>query len=177
MKLKLNQIIPSFVMTILILVVLEILVTTIMPILGIENYKLPFNILIILYIGFKLETPIVALLVLGIQICYSFFSIEGWALGTFAGVIVCMIISYLRDMLHFNSKFFTIVVTQIFQICWFIIVSILIYLKVENFDYILGKLGRFLPESLIISIMAPFFFSLLDRIWKINDREMLGEEV
>lgn len=88
-----------------------------------------------------------------------------------------MIISYLRDMLHFNSKFFTIVVTQIFQICWFIIVSILIYLKVENFDYILGKLGRFLPESLIISIMAPFFFSLLDRIWKINDREMLGEEV
>lgn len=175
MRLKLGQIVPSFIMTVLILIVLEIMVTTILPIFGIEHYRLPFNILIILFLAFKLETPLISLLILAVQLFYSIFSVEGWAYGAFAGVLICIIISYLRDMLHFNSNIFTIIVTQIFQVIWFLIVSILIYLRMGSTEYILIKLGRFLPESIVISLLAPFFFVLLDNIWKVQEQGLLGD--
>ena len=175
MKLKISQIIPSFIITILVLIVLEILITTLLPILGIEHYRLPFNILIILFLAFKLETPFIACLILVVQLFYSIFSVEGWAYGTFAGIIVCIIISYLRDMLHFDSKLFTVFVTQIFQVVWFIIVSFLIYLRLGTTEYILLKLARFLPESIVISLIAPFFFMLLDQIWRVREGGVLGE--
>jgi hypothetical protein len=42
-------------------------------------------------------------------------------------------------------------------------------------SFILDKFWRFIPESIIISLMAPFFFSLLDKFWTGSDESSLGE--
>ncbi len=152
--------------TLLILIVLEILSTAFLPMVGLTKYRIPFNVLIILYMGFKLETPFTSIMILILQYTHSFFSIEGWEMGTVAGVMICIIISYLKDLLHLTSSVITIVVTQMFQTLWFLIVSSLIYLKTDDFSYIAQKFWRFLPESIVISLMAPFLFSILDVIWK-----------
>jgi len=60
-------------------------------------------------------------------------------------------------------------------VVWFIIVSFLIYLRLGTTEYILLKLARFLPESIVISLIAPFFFMLLDQIWRIKEGGVLGE--
>jgi hypothetical protein len=143
--------------------------------MGVSKYRIPFNILIILFMGFKLKTPYIAILVLITQYFHSFFSIEGWAMGTIAGVTICLIISYLKDLLHFTSYIITIFVTQLFQTLWFLIVSSLLYLKVGDLSYITEKFSRFVPESILISCMAPFFFLVLDLIWRVDEQGMLGE--
>lgn len=173
MRVKLKEILPSLSITILALIVCEIMISTIFPMLGMTSFRLPLNVLIVLYLGFKIESPYVAIMVLLVQVFHSFFSIESWALGTTAGVVVCMTIHYLREMIHLSSAVVTILITEIFQVLWFIIVSILIYIKNGNWSYVASQFWNFLPESLVLSILAPFLFFLLDKIWSMKDEGFL----
>ncbi len=171
MNIRIKDLLFGFIVTTLLLVFMQVMSTAVLPLFGLTNYRLPFNILIILFLAFKLESPFLAIFVLIFQYVYSFFSVEGWAMGTFAGILVSMIVGYLKDIIHFSSIFLTILVTEIFQFVWFLIVSTLIYLQVGNWDYIFEKLARFVPESLVISLMAPLIFAFLDRVWKIDDQD------
>lgn len=171
LNIKIKDLLVGFVLTSLLLILMQILSTAILPIIGLAKYRLPFNILIILFLAFKLESPFVAIFILIFQYIYSFFSVEGWAMGVFAGILVSMIVGYLKDIIHFSSIFLTMLVTEIFQFIWFLIVSILIYLQVGNWDYVFDKLSRFLVESIVISLLAPVVFAFLDRAWKIYDQD------
>ena len=171
MNVRIKDFIVGFILTTLLLVFLQIVSTAVLPVIGLSKFRLPFNILIILFLAFKLENPFLALLIFAFQYVHSFFSIEGWAMGTFAGIIVSMIVGYLKDVIHFSSIFLTILVTEIFQFIWFLVISTLIYMQVGNWDYIFEKLTRFIPESLVISLLAPLIFSFLDRVWKVDNQE------
>jgi hypothetical protein len=162
-----NLIIASTI-TIAMLIFLNILSSTVFPILGFHEFRLPFNILIILFLGFKLETPFTAILILGVQLFQAAFTIEGWAYGTFAGVLLCIVVGFVRDLLNFSTKFSTVIVTQIFQTLWFSVTAVLIYIRTLNIDYIIHKFQNFIPESIIISLLSPYVFGFLDRIWKIK---------
>lgn len=161
--------------TILLLILCEVLSTTLLPLMGLQSYRIPFNILIVLYFGFKVNSPFTALMILIIQYFHSFFSIEGWELGTIAGVMIYILMGLLRDLIHFNSAVVTVLVTQIFQVVWFIIVSSILYIKYDNLDYIISKFWRFIPESIVLSLLAPFVFFLLDTIWTTKENRSLGE--
>jgi hypothetical protein len=175
MKAQLKDLIIPLIITVLILIVLEILSTAFLPLLGLTKYTIPFSVLIVLFLGFKLDTPYLAIMILIMQFFHSFFSIEGWEMGTIAGVMVCLIISYVRDLIHFTSPPMTMMVTQIFQFIWFVVIATLIYMKQGTFDYVLIKFWRFLPESIVVSLMAPFFFSIFDKIWRVEDSGLLGD--
>jgi hypothetical protein len=88
-----------------------------------------------------------------------------------------VIVSYVREMIHFSSFGMTILITQVFQLLWFLVQSVMIYVLMGNPEYILEKGWRFLPQSVIISILSPFFFFLLNKIWQIEDRGMLGDKI
>ncbi len=164
-------------LTLLILVLFEVLSTAFFPMIGFTKYRLPFNILIILYLGFKIENPFLAILIFILQYAHSFFSIEGWEMGTIAGVLICIVISYLKDLLHLSSSIMTILVTQMFQLLWFVIISTILYIKTDDLSYILEKFWRFLPESIVISLLAPILFVVLDAIWQSEQRSGLGDSV
>ncbi len=171
-NIRIRDFLVGFFLTTLLLIFLQVLSTAILPTLGLGKFRLPFNILIILFLAFKLESPFLAIFIMIFQYIYSFFSVEGWALGTFAGIVVSMVVAYLKDVIHFSSVFLTILVTEIFQLAWFVVVSMLIYLQVGNWEYIFDKLARFVPESLAISFIAPLVFAFLDKAWKIDKQEM-----
>ena len=178
MRLKLKNLWAPLVATMGLLVFLEIISSTLFPIVGIQNYRLPFHILIVLYLGFRLETPYLSFLVLLLQYIHSLFSIEGWALGTVAGVLICMLCAYLKELLDFSSKMSTIFLTLLFQGLWFFIQGFLLYLTMDDWGYIVEKFWRFLPESLVLSILSPFIFSILDFLWKsVGHPGALEEEV
>lgn len=176
MNSQLKDLITPLIVTVLILILLEIISTVLLPIFGLKNYILPFNVLIILFLGFKVRTPFLSFIILVIQYFHGFFTIEGWEPGTIVGIFVCILIAYLKELIHFSSHIATMLVTQIFQSCWFVLSSGLIYMRTGNMDYIMSKFWRFLPESIIISILSPFIFSLLEKIWNTSDRGLLGEE-
>ncbi|MBF0298573.1 MAG: hypothetical protein HQK51_07635, partial [Oligoflexia bacterium] len=124
---KIGKIITAFLVTILLLIVLEIITTAFFPAIGINKYRPTFNILIILFLAIKLETPLLAIFILIIQYFHSAFTIEGWAFGTFAGIIICMIVDPLKHMLHLSTPLITILIVEILQIIWFMVESVLLF--------------------------------------------------
>lgn len=173
MKVQMKDLVPSLIWTLVLLFGVEILSTALFPIVGGYKYRLPFNILIVLFLGFKLETPFIGVLILIIQYCHSYFSVEGWAMGTLAGIAVCMIISYLRELIHFNSVWMTMFITQLFQLLWFFIVFGLFYVKNGDINFLLARFNRFIPESIVISLISPALFFVLDKIWHSSEGSLL----
>ncbi|MGB0452613.1 MAG: hypothetical protein ACPGJV_02780 [Bacteriovoracaceae bacterium] len=171
-----RDVVPLLLCTI-VMILFEIFSTAFMPLLGIENYRIPFHILVVLYLGFKLETPLLAVYIFSIQFVHSFFTIEGWEMGTIAGIITCTTISYLRDLIHLSSGALTMLMTQVFQILWFVIISIFLFIKLDSSAYIVNKFWRFIPESLFLSLLAPVVFSVFDRLWKGGENSAIGDNV
>lgn len=176
MRTDLKDLIIPLIKTIFLLIVLEIITTAIFPKIGLANFRIPFNILIVLYLGLKLETPFLAILIMIVQIFHGFFSIEGWELGTVTGIVICVIVSYLRETIHFSSWLMTILITQIFQLFWFVVQSVLLYIQLGSLNYIFERGVTFLPQSIVIAILSPFFFHLLDRFWNDEPKGTLGEK-
>lgn len=169
MKYSALDLIQGIIKTSLLLILLEIVSTALLPALGLANLKLAFNVVIVLFLAFKLETPFLAFLILVLQYVHSIFSIEGWAIGTLVGIFISLSVRYLRDMLQFSSRLSTIVVVQIFQLVWFILISALLSIKLGDFSNFFVLFWNFVPESIFLSIISPFFFDLLDKVWKVND--------
>lgn len=177
MKTNMKDVIFPLLKTLILLFFLEIMTTAVFPMIGLANYRVPFNILFVLFLGLKLETPYLGLLILAVQYFHSFFSIEGWEMGTVTGIVICIVVSYAREMIHFSSWIMTILITQVFQVLWFFVQSIMIYIMMGSPEYILEKGWRFLPQSIIISLISPIFFFILNRIWNVDDRGMLGDKI
>lgn len=174
MRTNLKDIIVPIIKTIILLVLLEVITTTIFPNIGLENFRLPFNILIVLYLGLTLETPYLAILIMLVQVFHGFFSVEGWELGTVTGIVICVIVSYLRDTIHFSSWLMTILITQVFQVLWFIVQSVLLYVQLGSLNYILERAVTFFPQSVVIALLSPFFFFILNRFWNDDPKGSLG---
>ena len=178
MRLKLKNLWTPLAVTIGILIFFEIVSSTLLPIVGIQNYRLPFHILIVLYLGFRLETPFLSILILLLQYVHSLFSIEGWAIGTVAGVLICMLCSYLKELLDFSSNISTILLTLLFQGLWFVVQGVLLYLTMDDWGYVVEKFWRFVPESIVLSLLSPFIFGILDFVWwSLNQEGVLEDEI
>ena len=175
MKTQLNQMFVPLIKTVLLLILLELVTTAIFPMIGLQNYRVPFNILFVLFLGLRLETPYLAVLIFVVQYFHSFFSVEGWEMGTIAGIVICIVVSYVRGMIHFSSWSMTMMITFVFQILWFLVVSLLVYIQIGSFEYVFDKAWRFLPQSIIIALISPLFFYLLNRMWRVEDRGLLGD--
>jgi hypothetical protein len=147
--------------------------TSLFPAFGMQNYRPSFQLLIILYLGLRVNVPFLPVLILGIQFFHSAFTIDGWAHGTFAGVLICVIINLLKDVLHLKSPLVTIIIVQLLQVIWFSIEVLLIFFRMGDFSYITGRLGHFIPESIVLSLFAPLFFGLLNKVWG-REKEMIG---
>lgn len=175
MRSNLTDLVFPLLVTIFLLLCLNLFATVIFPFVGLTYYIIPFNVLVVLYLGLKLQTIWLPVLIFSIQYFFSFFTIEGWEIGTIAGIIICFIISYLRDIIHLNSAMMTVFVTQVFQIAWFCIVSLLLYFKTSEMVYIVDRFWRFIPESIFISLFAPIAFLVLDKFWKLKPGVVLGD--
>ena len=134
MKMRFSQLIISFFITLALLLGLEVITSTVLPAFGWQEYRLTFNVLIILFLAIRLDSPIVPWLILALQMIHSAFSIEGWALGTFAGLIVLASANYLKELLHLTTAIMTMFTVQLFQIIWFMTVTLIICLKISDFE-------------------------------------------
>jgi hypothetical protein len=157
--------IKAMMLTIVLLMGLEIFSSTIMPMIGMSGIRLSFNVLIILYLVMRVPITPIPFCIMLIQMLHSLFSVEGWALGTIAGIVILMLMNYLKDLIHFSSGITTMITIQLTQLVWFIIMGIMMSLKFGDFSGIFDMLIRFLPQSIILSFISPIMFNLLDFIW------------
>lgn len=166
MRYSIQGVLLGFIKTLILLVFLEVFTSAVLPAIGINDFKPAFNVLIVLYLAFKVEVPFLPFLILLLQYVHSAFSIEGWASGTIAGIIIAISVKYVKDMLSFTSAVSTIVVVQIFQIAWFVIMATILTLKIGDFSHFFHIFSKYLPESIFLSLISHHFFLLLDRFWR-----------
>jgi hypothetical protein len=170
MKYTVKDILSGLIKTIILLVFLEVVTTALLPALGMSGFKPAFNVLVVLFLAFKLDTPLLPFLILVIQYTHSIFSIEGWAAGTFTGIFISISVRYVKDQLNFSSAISTTIVVQIFQLLWILCISTMFALKIGNFSNFLPMIFDYIPESLFLSLISHFFFSLLDNFWQVDRR-------
>lgn len=156
----------ALIWTVLLLIVLEIFSTTFLLALGVDQFSLNFVILITLFLAFKVDNTLVAIYILVLQWVHSYFTVQGWAVGTISGVIIYLLVGYIKELLHFSSMVSTMIVTFIAQMVWFAMTFSIIAAKTSGFHLFFTKLFYFLPEGIVLAIISPFFYALLERIWK-----------
>lgn len=178
MRMRLSQLLISFAISVGLLMGLEIVTSTILPAIGWHEYRLTFNVLIILFIALRLDSPLVPWMIMGLQMVHSIFSVEGWALGTLAGLIVMVSANYLKELLHLTTAFMTMVTVQLFQLIWYITVTVIICLKISNFDKFGMIIWSFIPGSILLSLISPVLFWILEQIWRVpSDGGPRGVEI
>jgi hypothetical protein len=164
---RLPQFLLAFTLTLALLTGLEILTSTLLPAFGWKEYRLTFNVLVILFLAIRLNSPSVPWLILALQMIHSVFSIEGWALGTLAGLIVMFSANYLKELLHLTTAFMTMITVQLFQMIWYLTVTVVICLKISDFDKFGMIIWSFIPGSFLLSLISPAIFWLLGSIWRV----------
>lgn len=178
MRMRLSQVLFAFSLTLALLIGLEIVTSTMLPAFGWNEYRLTFNVLIILFLAIRLDSPGVPWMIMGLQMMHSVFSIEGWALGTFAGLIVMLSANYLKEVLHLTTAFMTMITVQLFQFIWYLTVTVIICLKISDFDKFGLIIWSFIPGSILLSLISPLIFWVLDNIWKVpSDNGPRGVEI
>ena len=178
MRLKFSQMMISYCLSLAILTGLEVFTSSILPALGWVEYRLTLNVLIILFIALRLDSPLVPWMILGLQLVHSIFSIEGWALGTFAGLIVMVSANYLKELLHLSTAIMTMLTVQLFQVIWYLTVTLIICLKISNFEKFGLILWSFVPGSIMLSIISPILFWVLEFVWRVpSDSGPMGVEI
>lgn len=165
MKFNLKDIALGTLKTSALLVFLEIFASAFFPAIGMTNFRPPFSVLLVLYIAFKINTPLLPFIILVIQNIHSVFSIEGWAISTLIGVIIALSVKYFKDVLDFSTAISTIVVVQISQILWFLMLALFLCIKLSDFSNFFTIFWQFVPESIALSLASPLFFTLLDKLW------------
>lgn len=168
MQPRISRLLLSTVVTLGILVALEIATSAFLPALGWRDYRLAFNVVIILFMALKVTTPLLPWFVISLQLVHSAFSMEGWALGTLTGILVSLIASYLKEILQFSSAIATIITVQLFQIVWYLTTVSVICLKLGSFEKFGLLFWNAIPSTFLLSILSPFLFKLLDRVWAVE---------
>ncbi|MBY0518409.1 MAG: hypothetical protein K2P81_15975 [Bacteriovoracaceae bacterium] len=169
MQPRFSRLMLSTFMTLGILIALEIGTSAFFPALGWREYRLAFNVVIILFMALKLTTPLLPWFVMMLQLVHAAFSVEGWALGTLVGILVSLIASYLKEILQFSSAIATIVTVQLFQIVWYVLTVSVICLKLGTFESFSLLFWNAMPGTLLLSLLSPVLFNLLNRVWNVEE--------
>lgn len=169
MQPRFARLVISTLVTLGILIALEIGTSALLPALGWHESRLAFNVVIILFMAIKVSTPLLPWLILALQMVHAAFSVEGWALGTLAGVLISVAAAYLKEILQFSSAIATMAIVQVFQIAWWLLTAAIICLKLGSFEKFGLLFGNALPATFVLSIMSPLLFALLDRVWAVEN--------
>lgn len=175
MALSISELIKPLLISFILILILEIISTTVSPIFFSNGLQLEFHLLFVIFLGFRMTGRWMAPTVFSIQFFHSLFSIEGWALGTFTGIIICLMIGRLKEMISLSNNIVTMLVTFGIQLVWFFLKAGMLVLKVETFPF-LERFWLFLPQGIILSLLSPFLFKLLNDIWEIGHENTLGNE-
>lgn len=162
----------SLIITTVLLVLSDILVSTSFPLLGLDSFRVSLVVLIVLYLCFYFNNILIAPLIAYFYMVHGIFSLEHWSIGALSCLLVSTLISFLRNLIHLNNFFVTFVFVQIFQTLIFILTRGMMYLKLDQGSFVTESIKFFIPESLVISFVAPFLFSVLHKIWFRGDKDI-----
>lgn len=150
---------------VLLFIFMEVFVASFIPAM-ISTFHLPqFMPMFIIYLGVKWDSPYRPIYILILNLIHATFSTEGWAIGTFLGVLLAMPLSSLREIIHFNSNLVLTIFSFFFHLVWFFLGTIIFAMKNDNYELIKLYSMPILFKSLFLSFCTPVIFKILERFW------------
>ena len=165
---NMNSTVISFFITTALLILLEIITTTIFPILGLSSIRFSFFPLLVIFLSFYRNHDTISILIIAFSFIHSIFSIEAWYLSAFVGIVISVLISYFRDVIHLSNRGVTMFLVALLQMGMSVIKSVVFYLRGNNFEYIFHHLSGQLVELVILTVLAPYAFEFLLQIWSVK---------
>lgn len=171
-----NSILLSFLMTTILLVISEIVTTTVFPLVGFSSIRFSFFPLLILFLSFYRNSNWIAFLIIFYSYIHSIFSIEVWYLSAFVGLMASIIVAYFSELIHLSNKFVTMFFSFIFQLGMIILKSLVFYLRGDGIDFIGKNFIGNIFEIILLTLLSPLVFDLLRYVWvfKTDSIEEIG---
>ncbi len=166
MRVTLNNINKSAILSLLLFLFLEVLSSSIF--VSLSGLSLDFSVLFCLYFCLKFEVEIAPYLILLIQWLHSLFSSLSWSLETMIGLFFIFIIKVFKETLQLEGGRNRILITFVFYILWYLVRYIIYFFKFSNLEYLKSQVSHDLLSCFIITIFSIVIFKLLDRIWGKN---------
>ncbi len=163
-----NSSIISFILTIILLILVEVITTTIFPLFGMSTIRFSFFTLLVLFLSFYKNTNWIVLHIIAFSYIHSIFSVETWYLSSFIGILTSIVVAYFSELIHLSNRLVTMFFVLIFQIGMMLFRSIVFYLRGNNFEYIFQNFMGHLFEIAFLTILAPFAFDILSIVWTIK---------
>ena len=160
-------------MTILFFMSLEIISRTTIPALGFTNLLFPVHIIFIIFCGLHFNNPFLPFCILFIHILHNIFSVESWSYGTINGIVICLEINLLKNILNISAKTFIFMISVISTISWYLFNAIFIYIQSKNIIFSTQYIWNSIIEIIIITALAPFLLNVLNRIWRKNPTDRI----
>jgi hypothetical protein len=86
--------------------------------------------------------------------------------------------NYLKEILQLSTAFMTMLTVQLFQFIWYLTVTLVICLKISDFEKFGLILWSFIPGSILLSLISPIIFWLLEMVWRVpSDNGPRGVEI
>lgn len=161
--------------TILICVVFDILFMIFFPLFSLKWVAISVTQVVIIFLSFSLSYSWLPYGIMLLQITHSLFSLEGWALGTFIGVVLCLIMSRLKAVVQFSGPISIILTTYFGQLAWCLLAGVLTSVKNHDWKFFQLFAMQSLTYGAFTALLAPFIFFLLRNIWLIPSNPFVDE--
>ncbi len=161
----------SLIQTLFILGFINLFVSSLFHFFGHNSFENPLHILIILYFSIKFDSTERPFIILLVELLQGAFSVEGWAYGTFTGVILSILLLPFKGFLHFSNYFVMFLVSFFFQVSWFIFSTGLLTLRLSQNHFSYSKFSDAVAVSLLFSLMTPPFLKFMDKVWSTENQE------
>ncbi|MDH4468631.1 MAG: hypothetical protein QE271_11290 [Bacteriovoracaceae bacterium] len=151
--------------TVLICVFFDLFFMIFFPLISLKWVAVSVTQVAIIFLSFTVGFAWLPWGILTLQLFHSLFSLEGWALGTLIGVIICVVMSRLKAMIQLTGPLSIIMTTYFLQFAWCLMAGILTSLRNHDWKFFQLFVNQGLTYGLVTAALSPLLFFIFRNIW------------
>jgi hypothetical protein len=151
--------------TVLICVGFDLFFMIFFPLLSLKWVAVSITQVAIIFLSFTVGFSWLPYGILFLQLSHSLFTLEGWALGTLIGSLLCLIMTRLKAMIQLTGPVSIMITTYLMQLVWCIMAGILTSLRNHDWKFFQMFANQGLTYGIVTALLAPIIFIVLRRIW------------
>lgn len=159
--------------SLLVMIIIEVVLSTFFPMLGLSSIRFSINIFLVLFLTLFIQSNLIPFSILIIHFIHSVFSTEGWAIGSLTAIIVAMVVFFTKDWINFKSRISLMLVFLAGNILWSLILGVIISLKLADTSLIMSYFLQGLGSGVVLALFSPILVKIFDKIWGLK-RSAIG---
>lgn len=153
-------------LTFLLIFFWNIFVLTLIPEVGIWNFRLSLSSLLVVFLVLERRGNWLPWMILYVEICESLYSVSPWGQHVLADLCILILAHFLKSFINVKkgASLFFLVITLLFV--RYFISSLLWMIKMEYFEQWWPMLLGYLPQVFIMGFLSIPLFKIFKKIWK-----------